>query len=135
VYDLMAALCQVMEQLEFMKRQADGCSPRNRALRPEINHQFAYLHSLDRWTGTAKHRLYPFEQFFHVGWFGDVIIGSEPEALYRVGRNRLMGNFDVSNVLNGAAATSYNNTYGPNWQNPTNIQLGRFVKLGAQIDF
>lgn len=54
---------------------------------------------------------------------------------FRVGRTRLMGNFDVSNVLNGSAATSYNNTYGPRWQNPTNIQLGRFVKLGAQVDF
>jgi hypothetical protein len=54
---------------------------------------------------------------------------------FRVGRTRLMGNLDVANVLNGSAATSYNNTYGPNWQNPTAIQLGRFVKFGAQVDF
>jgi hypothetical protein len=53
----------------------------------------------------------------------------------RIGRTRVMGNVDVANVLNASAATSYNNTYGPNWQNPTNIQLGRFVKFGAQIDF
>jgi hypothetical protein len=54
---------------------------------------------------------------------------------FRVRRTRLMANFDISNVLNASAATGYNNTYGPNWQNPTAIQLGRFVKLGAQIDF
>jgi hypothetical protein len=54
---------------------------------------------------------------------------------FRVGRARLMGNVDLANVLNAASATAYNNTYGPNWQNPTAIQLGRFVKFGAQLDF
>lgn len=54
---------------------------------------------------------------------------------FRIGRARLTGNLDVSNILNGSAAASYNNTYGPNWQKPTSIQLGRFAKLGAQVDF
>jgi hypothetical protein len=54
---------------------------------------------------------------------------------FRVGRARLMGNFEVANVLNSSAAAGYNNTYGPNWQRPTSIQLGRFAKVGAQLDF
>ena len=53
----------------------------------------------------------------------------------RVNKVRLTGNLDVYNILNGSAVDSQNNTYGPNWQKPTNIQLGRFIKLGAQFDF
>ncbi len=48
---------------------------------------------------------------------------------------RLTGNVDISNVFNGSAVTSQNNTYGPNWLVPSAIQFGRFVKLGAQVDF
>jgi hypothetical protein len=53
----------------------------------------------------------------------------------RIGRTRLTGNLDVSNIFNGSAVTGQNNTYGPNWQVPSAIQFGRFAKLGAQIDF
>jgi hypothetical protein len=53
----------------------------------------------------------------------------------RIGRMRLTGNLDVSNIFNGSAVTSLNTTYGPNWQVPSAIQFGRFAKLGAQIDF
>ena len=53
----------------------------------------------------------------------------------RFGRARVMGNMDVANVLNASAATAYNNTYGPNWQYPTAIQLGRYFKFGVQLDF
>ena len=53
----------------------------------------------------------------------------------RINRVRLTGNLDVYNLLNGSAVDSQNNTFGPNWLKPTNIQLGRFVKLGAQFDF
>jgi hypothetical protein len=28
-----------------------------------------------------------------------------------------------------------NNTFGPAWQRPTVVQLGRLVKFGMQIDF
>jgi hypothetical protein len=51
------------------------------------------------------------------------------------GRYRISGNLDIANVLNGSAASAYNNNYGPQWQNPTSIQLGRFYKVGAQLDF
>jgi hypothetical protein len=53
----------------------------------------------------------------------------------RVGRFRVTGNVDVSNILNGSAVTMLNTTYGPNWQVPSAIQFGRFAKLGAQLDF
>jgi len=53
----------------------------------------------------------------------------------RIGRARLTGNLDVSNILNGSSVTALNTTYGPNWQVPSAIQFGRFAKLGAQFDF
>ncbi len=53
----------------------------------------------------------------------------------RFGGMRLTGNLDVSNILNGSAVTAQNNTFGPNWQVPSAIQFGRFVKLGGQLDF
>ena len=53
----------------------------------------------------------------------------------KIDRVRLTGNLDVYNLLNGSATDSQNNTFGQNWLKPTNIQLGRFVKLGAQLDF
>jgi hypothetical protein len=53
----------------------------------------------------------------------------------RIGRTRLTGNLDLSNILNGSAVTSLNTTYGPLWQVPSAIQFGRFAKLGAQFDF
>jgi hypothetical protein len=54
---------------------------------------------------------------------------------HRIGRVRLTGNLDISNIFNGSAVTSQNNTYGPNWQVPSAIQFGRFAKVGAQLDF
>ncbi|MEO5740535.1 MAG: hypothetical protein ABIS29_08075, partial [Vicinamibacterales bacterium] len=53
----------------------------------------------------------------------------------RLGRIRLTGNLDVSNILNGSSVTALNTTFGPNWQVPSAIQFGRFAKLGAQLDF
>jgi hypothetical protein len=54
---------------------------------------------------------------------------------FRFGRNRLMANVDVFNVFNAAGTTTLNTTYGPNWQRPLLLQLGRFVKLSGQFDF
>jgi hypothetical protein len=53
----------------------------------------------------------------------------------RMGRTRFTGNLDLSNILNGSAVTTQNNTYGTNWQVPSAIQFGRFAKLGIQFDF
>jgi hypothetical protein len=42
---------------------------------------------------------------------------------------------DVYNAMNASPVISVNTTYGPNWLKPTQILVGRFVKLGAQLDF
>ena len=45
----------------------------------------------------------------------------------------LMG--DVYNALNANPVTEQNNTYGPQWQRPIGILLGRIAKVGAQFKF
>ncbi len=49
------------------------------------------------------------------------------------GRLRLMA--DVYNALNASPVITVNTTYGPNWQRPTQVLVGRFLKVGAQFDF
>ena len=51
------------------------------------------------------------------------------------GAKRLKVMFDVYNLLNGTGTTSVNTQFGTNWQNPTQVLLARFVKLGAQYNF
>ena len=54
----------------------------------------------------------------------------------RFGRTRLMANVDVFNLLNkGTGIDSWNTTYGPDWQKPMLLQLGRYIKVGGQFDF
>ena len=53
----------------------------------------------------------------------------------RFGTRRLMGNLDIFNLMNWASISTLNTTFGPNWQLPTLVQLGRYVQLSAQIDF
>jgi hypothetical protein len=43
--------------------------------------------------------------------------------------------FDVFNLLNSGAILGFNNTYGPNWQNPTARLAGRMFKFGLQVDW
>lgn len=42
---------------------------------------------------------------------------------------------DVYNLLNANPVLQVNNTYGPNWQQPTQILLGRVFKFGIQANF
>ncbi len=42
---------------------------------------------------------------------------------------------DVYNVFNANPIVTQNNTYGANWQKPTQILVGRFFKVGAQFVF
>jgi len=53
----------------------------------------------------------------------------------RFGTRRVATNLDVFNLLNSAGIATINPTYGPNWQRPTLIQLGRYAKVGLQVDF
>jgi hypothetical protein len=55
---------------------------------------------------------------------------------FQFGRNRIMGNVDIFNLLNkGTGIDSWNTTFGPDWQKPLLLQLGRYFKFGAQLDF
>lgn len=53
----------------------------------------------------------------------------------RVNNMRLAMNVDLYNLVNNAGIATLNTTYGPNWQRPTLIQLGRYAKFGVQFDF
>lgn len=54
--------------------------------------------------------------------------------LLRFAKTRTMINLDVFNVFNGSTVTTENVRIGA-FRQPTNIMLGRFVKIGAQFDF
>ena len=53
----------------------------------------------------------------------------------RLGQMRLQGMADAYNVLNASTIVGRVNAYGPRWGRPTNVQLGRIVKFGAQLDW
>ena len=57
--------------------------------------------------------------------------------IFRFGQTRTQVGFDVYNLTNTDAPTTYNNNYVPNgaWLTPTAIQPARYVRLNAQIDF
>jgi hypothetical protein len=48
---------------------------------------------------------------------------------------RVQPQFNVFNLLNSGAILGFNNTYGPNWQNPTARLAGRMFKFGVQVDW
>jgi hypothetical protein len=51
------------------------------------------------------------------------------------GGRRLQGMVDLYNLSNANAPLTLNNTYGPAGQRPTQIEQGRLLKFGVQIDF
>lgn len=53
----------------------------------------------------------------------------------RFDRWRLSANIDVSNLLNSSTPTGAVATFGPNWLRPSQLQKGRWAKIGAQLDF
>lgn len=48
---------------------------------------------------------------------------------------RVQAQFDLYNLLNANPVIAQNNTYGPNWQRPTVVQVGRLAKFGVQLNF
>lgn len=52
-----------------------------------------------------------------------------------VGRARLIGMFDIYNLLNASTITALNTRYGSAWLTPTSILPARLFKVGAQLDF
>jgi hypothetical protein len=74
----------------------------------------------------------------------------EPNTLYgdrlnrvdlRLGKNllarkiRFQPYVDILNVLNASPVIVQNDTYGPAWQRPLTILVGRMVQVGMQVDF
>src|SRR5207249_2935690 len=57
------------------------------------------------------------------------------EKNLRVGTTRFQPYVDLLNVFNASSVITQNNTYGPSWQQPQAILVGRMVKLGMQVDF
>jgi len=54
---------------------------------------------------------------------------------FNLGRARFQTAFDLYNLFNGNPVIAQNNTFGPAWQRPTVIQLGRLAKFGVQVNF
>ena len=54
---------------------------------------------------------------------------------FRFVTRRLSANLDVSNLLNTSTTTAISTTYGTNWLRPTQVQQGRWAKIGVQFDF
>ena len=54
---------------------------------------------------------------------------------FRLGVARIMGSVELFNVFNSSGILSHQVTYPTNWQRPTNILVGRWMKFGVQVDF
>ncbi len=55
--------------------------------------------------------------------------------IFRFGKLRVRGNFDIYNVINGASVLSENGGYGTSWLTPYEIMGGRMFKFSGQLDF
>jgi hypothetical protein len=55
--------------------------------------------------------------------------------VFRVANARIQGMFDLYNALNTSPFLSMQNRYGPAWQMPTQVLIGRLAKFGVQVDF
>ena len=57
--------------------------------------------------------------------------------ILRVGGSRALLSFDVYNLFSSSAVTALNSTFGgrTRWQRPQGIDLARYAKVRAQIDF
>ena len=55
--------------------------------------------------------------------------------IFRFGRARLQGNFDLYNLFNARDVLVMVTTYGPIWLQPRTVLGGRLFKFGTQFDF
>jgi hypothetical protein len=55
--------------------------------------------------------------------------------VFRFGRTKLQGNFDLYNVMNANTILGVVTTYGSRWLEPTQVLEARLIKFSAQIDF
>jgi hypothetical protein len=82
--------------------------------------------------GTATVQLIPFGDSY-----GDRLtqVDFRISKTFVTKRARILPAFDLYNLFNGNPVIAQNNTFGPAWQRPTVIQLGRLAKFGVQINF
>jgi hypothetical protein len=55
--------------------------------------------------------------------------------IFRLGEGRLQANFDLYNVFNAAWIQGQNETFGPQWRQPTLILNGRLIQFSANWNF
>lgn len=55
--------------------------------------------------------------------------------IFRIAGKRVEPEFDIYNALNASPILAVNNTYGPQWRQPTQILAGRLLKIGFQMTF
>ena len=54
---------------------------------------------------------------------------------FRMGSRRVQGMFDLYNAFNARPFLTMQNRFGPAWQTPTSVLIGRLAKFGVQVDF
>jgi hypothetical protein len=57
------------------------------------------------------------------------------QKMFRFGRYRVQGNFDMYNLLNAGTVTTINQSFGAQWLKPQAIVNARYVRFGGQFDF
>jgi len=55
--------------------------------------------------------------------------------IFRFGRTRIQGMFDIYNVFNANTVLVTNTRYGPSWLQPATILGPRLFKLAGQFEF
>jgi hypothetical protein len=55
--------------------------------------------------------------------------------ILQIGSAKVQGMFDLYNLFNASPALSVQTRFGPAWQQPTQILIGRLAKFGVQVDF
>jgi hypothetical protein len=55
--------------------------------------------------------------------------------VFRVGRFKIEGNFDIYNALNASPVLQSNLIYGPTWLAPQDILDARLLKFGVELEF
>jgi hypothetical protein len=53
----------------------------------------------------------------------------------RFGNRKVQGMFDLYNAFNARPFLQMQNRFGPAWQTPTSVLIGRLAKFGVQVDF
>jgi hypothetical protein len=89
-------------------------------------------------TGLVGYASYPIDLIKPGSQYGDRLNQLDlrfAKSFKVASRTRIKGMVDIYNTLNANPVVALNTTYGANWLKPTQILVGRFVKVGAQLDF